>query len=80
MTSQAEKLIRRNNLIKGEEELEILVAWDYRVRHLDTYHFRINDRLDVWPSSKKWFDQRTRRSGTYDNLESFVEGFLPPAL
>lgn len=37
------------------EELEILEAHDYKILHFSEYHFRINDKLDVWPTARKYF-------------------------
>jgi len=68
--------IRLKNLRSGEVDLEILVAHDYLVEQLQTYHFRINKRLDVWPSSKVWMDVKTRRKGKYDDLIDFVETYF----
>lgn len=73
MTIKAE--IKRLNLREGEEALEKLVAWDYKVYQFAASHFRINDRLDVWPSTKRWYDTVTRVSGTYIDLEHFVRGY-----
>lgn len=75
--SKAEKAQRALNLFQGEMELEELVAFDYRVVQYSEYHFRINNRLDVWPSSKKWYDQKTLRKGEYENLSKFVKEFIP---
>ena len=35
-------------------------------------HFRINGRLDVWPSTKRFYDTKSHEKGSYDNLERFV--------
>lgn len=75
--SAAEKLRRAENLSKGKYDLEVLVSYDYKVEQFSEYHFRINNRLDVWPTSKKYYDQRTMRKGEYDGLEKFVRQFLP---
>lgn len=68
---------KHQNLEKGKEALEILVSWDYAVEQFSEYHFRINSRLDVWPTSKKWYDRKTGRKGEYEELESFVKRYLP---
>lgn len=71
------KLAKIANLSAGKDALEILVAYDYDVYQLTEYHFRVNRRLDIWPSSKKWYDLKTMMKGTYDDLEKFVKEFLP---
>jgi hypothetical protein len=76
MTSCANRERRRESLKKGEEELEILVARDYEVRQMSEYHFRINGRLDVWPSTRKWYDLRSRRKGSYKSLAALAKEHL----
>jgi hypothetical protein len=67
---------KTRNLIQGKEELEQLVALNFDVVQFAPYHFRINGRLDVWPSTKKWFDRATGRKGSYEILISFVHDFF----
>ena len=65
---------RRQNLKQGESELEQLVAFDYEVFQFSEYHFRINNRLDVWPSTHKWYDTRNKQKGMYKgSLFKFVK-------
>ncbi len=71
------KQIKKQNWQEGTDDLENLVAWDYKVVPFSDIHFRINDRLDVWPSTRKWYDMKTKRTGQYQKLESFVKDFLP---
>lgn len=71
------KLTKIANLNASKEALEVLVAHDYEVYQLSEYHFRINRRLDIWPSSKKWYDLKTMAKGQYEDLEKFVKHFLP---
>lgn len=67
--SKLKKLI---NLNDGKTALEILVALDFSVDQKSEYHYRINHRLDVWPSSKKFYDIKNHRKGTYDDLRTLV--------
>jgi hypothetical protein len=71
------KAAKFQNLQQGKTDLETLVAYDYTVEQFSDYHFRINGRLDVWPSSRRYYDQKTQRKGEYNSLEFFVRGFLP---
>lgn len=64
------------NWKEGTEALESLIAWDYQVHPFSDIHFRINRRLDVWPSTKKWYDLKTHRKGEYQELEIFVKQYL----
>lgn len=66
------------NWERGTEELDNLVSFDYEVKAFTDIHFRINRRLDVWPSTRSWYDIRTGRKGKYGagGLEKFVKDFL----
>lgn len=67
------KSTRIYNLHQGQSALEILVALDFQVHQFSEYHFRIGGRLDVWPSSRKFYDIKSHQKGVYDNLERFVQ-------
>lgn len=67
-----DKQQRQRNLTSGEEALEILVAEDFKVEQFSEYHFRINNRLDVWPSSKKSYDIKSGEKQGYTDLLRFV--------
>lgn len=71
------KAAKRKNWEEGTEALENLVSYDYEVHSFSDIHFRINRRLDVWPSTKRWYDHKSMRKGEYQNLEAFVKSFLP---
>lgn len=73
MTTNAKKLRKAQNLETGYAELDILAAYDYDVRELSEYHYRIEGRLDVWPSSKKWYDRVLKSSGEYLDLLQLVK-------
>lgn len=66
----------RVNLSEGEKMLEILVAEDFQVVQFSEYHFRIEGRLDIWPSTRKWYDKKTMRKGSYGNLIPFIRKFF----
>lgn len=72
------KAEKRQNLIEGAAALETLVAWDYRVHQFSDIHFRICGRLDVWPSTKRYYDHRSRAKGSFDDLERFVRANYTP--
>lgn len=76
-TSQTTKKVKKINWEKGLEALDNLVAFDYTIKPFSDIHFRINGRLDVWPSTKSWYDLKTQRKGKYEELEKFVKEFLP---
>jgi hypothetical protein len=71
------KAAKFQNLQLGKTDLKTLVSYDYTVEQFSDYHFRINGPLDVWPSSRRYYDQKTQRKGEYNSLEFFVREFLP---
>ena len=80
LKTATKKLTRKKNLEGGYEDLDILAAQDYDVHEFSQYHFRVNNRLDVWPSSKKYWDCQLGKKGTYENLVEFVNQFFKPKL
>lgn len=71
------KTIKKANWESGTAALQNLAAWDYEVHPFSDIHFRINRRLDIWPSTKRYYDTKTHQKGDYDNLELFVKRLLP---
>lgn len=67
------KAARLHNLREGENTLEMLVALDFAVHQFSEYHFRINGRLDVWPTSRKYYDIKSHQKGTYHDLERLAK-------
>lgn len=73
MTKQQKK----QNLRENEFDVSKLVAlYECEIKQMSEYHFRINDRVDFWPSSKKWWDKKTGRKGDYEDLVDFVKEYL----
>jgi hypothetical protein len=72
------KAEKRQNLIDGAGALEALVAWGYHVHQFSDIHFRIAGRLDVWPSTKRYYDHLNRAKGSFENLERFVREHYTP--
>ena len=60
-------------LEKGEQELEVLTAFDFNVIRFNQFHFRINNRLDIWPSTRKSYDIISKRRNTYTDLIKYVK-------
>lgn len=67
-----EQIWKRRNMFLAEEAFEILAAYDNVIIQLSEHHFRINDRLDVWPSTKKYYDLKSHIKGDYGDLVGFV--------
>jgi hypothetical protein len=64
------------NLKTSEEEFEVLAACDHVIQQFSPLHFRIDGRVDVWPSTKKWYDRITFRKGSYTDLVQFARAYL----
>lgn len=58
------------------DELEILVAHDFRIHEFSEHHFRINERLDVWPTRRRWYDLKSHQRGFYTSMVELVHNFL----
>lgn len=67
------KTQKKLNLKKGYEELDILAALDFQVQQFSAFHFRINNRLDVWPSSQTAYDRISNRKEHYTDLVRFAQ-------
>jgi hypothetical protein len=67
---------KKRKLEHGLEDLDILAALDFRVKQFSPYHFRINERLDVWPSSKSCYDILAHRKQGYTDLARFVQYYF----
>lgn len=65
--------LKEQNRIAGYEELDILAALDFQVQEFSPFHYRINGRLDIWPSTKKFFDKATSKTGSYDSLVEIAQ-------
>ncbi len=57
-----------------EDQLEILNSFDYSISNLTPFHIRINNTLDVWPSSRKAYDIKAHGHGSWrdGDLVGFV--------
>lgn len=66
---------KKENLLASYEVFEILAAYDLSIHQFSPFHFRINNRLDIWPSSKKAYDIRRAASFMYDDLVEFVMSY-----
>lgn len=79
-TSPAKQAWKARNYEEAMDDIERLVAFDFRiVSYPGDYHFRINGRLDVWPTTKKWYDLNSKRRGTYKSLYIFARDFFTTA-
>ncbi len=42
----------------------------------DAHSEQAYDKLDIWPSSRKWYDRRTKGRGQYKDLLMFVRSAI----
>ncbi len=69
--------IRENRKIENEEAVsELCALYGCEIQAFTDIHFRVNGRLDYWPTTKKYYDRKTGRKGAYDELVIFVPKFL----
>lgn len=62
---------------KGVYELKRLSDKGYDVQNLNKgYQFRINNRLDVYPTNKRYHDIKTGKRGGYSTIHDFVVKFF----
>lgn len=51
-------------------------AQGFCVERMNPYHLRINDKLDVWPTSGAWHCLRSDKRGTTKLLRDRVEDYF----
>ena len=76
MATATAKARKAHNLDEGMEMLEILVAYDFRVVQYSDYHFRVNEQLNIYPSTKTWHDAKSNAKGHYLDLVPFVRDYF----
>ena len=59
--------------IKEGEKIEQLRSKGYTVQKFTDFHFRINNKIDVWPSVGKYWVKGTKVKGRYYDLNSLLE-------
>lgn len=73
-----ERKHRRSEQIPELLELE-KQGYDIRVVNEAGYQFRVNGRLDVYPTNKRWHDLKKNVRGDYDSLSRFIPTFFSQA-
>ena len=63
-----------NSLQRSKEYkfLERLENAGYKIKLLTPYQFRIEDKVDIYPTSKKYHVLKTGERGNYYKLENFI--------
>ena len=60
------------------EEILAVGRMGYRIRELTPYQFRVNERLDLFPTRRRWHDIKTQARGGYRNAAEFCRSVLGP--
>lgn len=60
---QLRKAQRANNLQAAIDDCVVLESLGYNTDWKTGYMFRVNNMLDVYPSNRKYFDNRTKSFG-----------------
>lgn len=65
-----------------EDELKALTKESYihSWKELGAGHYRINDKLDIWPKHHNWHSLSTNKRGKYWDISEFLKGFFNPKL
>ena len=63
---------KERNLQEGLEAIDVLIALDFDVRRLTETHYRVNGRLDLWPTTRRYYDILSKQKGRYGDLAKFV--------
>ena len=63
----------------GDVVIKELEGLGYRIREMSPFQFRINDRLDIYPSNKRYHDIREFKRGDIrgTTFVGFVKQYLP---
>lgn len=69
---------RQKRLPIRTEEILALKRQGYDVVQKSEYHFRVNDRLDLWPIHNRWHDLKTHERGGANDLAVFVKERIRP--
>jgi hypothetical protein len=55
------------------KKIEALIAKGFKIQKFTDFHFRINSKVDVWPSKGKYWVLGTQIKGKYYKLEDLLE-------
>ena len=67
---------KHKRLEQAEEDFDILIARDFNVVRFSEWHWRVNEAVDIWPTSRKYFDRMTGTGGSYHDLIPFVRDYF----
>ncbi len=67
---------RAKRLPVRTDEILKLAEHGYTVKKLTDYQFRVNDRLDLYPTRRRYHDTKTHRRGAYRTPLAIAERIL----
>lgn len=56
--------------INEGKKIEALQGKGYQVKKFNDFHFRINNKIDVWPSTGRYWLINTKIKGKFFNIDS----------
>ena len=73
-----QQLRRHARLRRRSEAILKLKRRGYDVKQLEPIHFRINDKVDLYPLHNQWHDLRTGERGAARDLSIWLKEHLKP--
>ncbi len=71
--SLTKKLRLKNSREIGSCEIDdFCKKYGFECFHFTEYHMRLNGKVDVYPTGRKYYDIKTREWGVYRNLEEIL--------
>lgn len=58
------------------EEILLLSEDGFSVKKLTVYHYRVNGRLDLFPTRQRWHDIKQNRRGWYSSAHAIASRIL----
>ena len=72
------RMVNEKNRERRGKHIEALRFAGYDVKELTPYQFRVEGRLDIYPTNACWHDIETKERGSFSgkNLKEFVVSYL----
>lgn len=75
MTKTAKRR-NENNRDKGTDSILALQEHGYKIERLSAYHWRVNDRLDLFPTHRKYHDTFNNERGDWQGAVDICRRIL----
>lgn len=73
---EAQRARRAKRVPIRTQEILALKDKGFKIEQKTDYHFRVNDRLDLWPTHNRWHDIKRDKRGGAQNLAQFTIYFF----